>query len=65
VTAVAIAMHVLSAVGGGFGLWVVARSLRDVVRGARHGIRCHRLQCQRCGQPIDWADDDGCSWIDR
>lgn len=56
-----LALHTLSAIGGLFGLWVVARSLRESYRGAREGIRCHLLKCDHCGKRIEWADDQGCT----
>jgi hypothetical protein len=57
----AIALHTLSAIGGIFGLWIVARSLRDFRRGLREGIKCHLLKCSHCGKTIEWADDAGCT----
>jgi hypothetical protein len=54
-------VHLLSAIGGVFGLWVVVRSLRETWLGAHEGIRCHLLRCDHCGKMVEWAHSDGCS----
>lgn len=55
-----IVLHILSAIGGVFGLWVIVRSLRQIWSGASRGIKCHLLKCAHCGKTVEWADNAGC-----
>jgi hypothetical protein len=62
-----IALHVLSAIGGVFGLWALTHILRDLWNGAHQGIRGHVLKCHKCGQNLfwtHWSDNDGCTHED-